>query len=123
METGAGFQEQFAPMLRANYVGLPRQETSLAVACSRKRLNFGGVAANTRRLFESGSSGSRPEALITEGAAGPLENGEGQEACAAYKKEKKQGAGQGRKDGFPERGGDKVRWGGQTLNGLNRRAG
>ena len=76
-----------------------------------------------RRLFGQRGEGGRQDALSTDEAVGPLESDEDFDASAAYKKAKKQGAGEKEKDGFPDRGGDKQRGGGQTLNGFNRRTG
>ena len=51
------------------------------------------VAANMRRLFGSRGGGGRHAFLIAEEADGPLVNDKDREACATYKKSKKQGVG------------------------------
>ena len=109
METGAGFPEQFASLLRTHNAGLPRQEKSPMMAGNRRSPMFEEVAANVRRLFGSRGGGSRNSAMVTEEANGPLESDKDPEACASYKKSKKRGASQKRKDGFPNSGGGRVR--------------
>ena len=114
MEMGPGFPDQFISILRMHNAALPRQEVSLVMASSRERLKFEEVAANMRRLFGSRSRIGRQYALITEEAVGPLESGGDLDALSAYNKAKRQGVGKKKKNGGPERGGDKVRGGRQT---------
>ena len=87
------------------------------MASSHQSLKFVEAATNTRELLY------RQAVLITEGAVGPLESGEDQEARATHKKGKKQGVGQKWKDGFSDGGGEKARGAGQAFNGFHRRTG
>ena len=49
MEMGAGFPEQFAPIMPMNNAGLYRRGGSLVMASSRNSPKFEEVEANTRR--------------------------------------------------------------------------
>ena len=100
--------------------GLSGQERSAALAA---RLKFVDVAANMRRLFGSCGGAERQDVLITEEADEPSEEERDREARAKYRKSKKQGAGQKRGDGTPKVSGGKLKGGGRTSNGFNRRTG
>ena len=100
--------------------GLSGQERSAALAA---RLKFVDVAANMRRLFGSCGGAERQDVLITEEADEPSEEDRDREARAKYRKSKKQGAGQKRGDGTPKVSGGKLKGGGRTSNGFNRRTG
>ena len=54
---------------------------------------------------------------------GPLGGDGDQDACVTYRKAKKKEVGRERRDGAPKVSGDKVKRGGQILNGPNLRAG
>ena len=69
------------------------------MASSRKSLRFEDVSANTRRLFGSPGGGSRQDALLSEETAEPNAGDEDLDVLAAYRKEKKQGAGEKKKQG------------------------
>ena len=120
MEMGAGFPGQSISISRINTAGLLRQETSLAMASSRKSLKFENASANIRRLFGSCGGKGRQDVLRAEGAAGLLESDEDLDAWMAHRKSTKEGVGKKKMDGSPTRGGDNVRGGGQTLDGFNR---
>ena len=71
IEVVAGFPGQFAPILRTQIAGLPRQEEPLELAGGRKSLKFGDAATNTRRLIGSCGEAARQDVLIMEDADGP----------------------------------------------------
>ena len=96
-----GFPEHVISSLRLQNAGLSRQEKSLALASSQKSLTFMGVAASMRRLFGSRGGAIRQNVLITQDVEGPFGRESDQGARATYKKAKKQGVGQKRRDGFP----------------------
>ena len=76
-----------------------------------------------RTLFGSHGGGSRRDVLITAEAGGSLVSDKDQEARVTYRRAKKQGAGQKRKDSVPRSSRDNVRGDGQTLTGFNPRTG
>ena len=96
MEMGAGFPGQSISISRINTAGLLRQETSLAMASSRKSLKFENASANIRRLFGSCGGKGRQDVLRAEGAAGLLESDEDLDAWMAHRKSTKEGVGKKR---------------------------
>ena len=119
MDAGAGFPEQFAPILRMRNAELSRYGKPLFLASCREGLKFEDASANMRRLFGSRGGGSRQDALSTAEAVEPRASDEDLDASAAYRKAKKLGAGKKKKDALPKSGGGKVGGVGQTLNGFN----
>ena len=123
MEMGTGYPERFVSTLRMENAALSRHEQSLVMAICRRSLRFEDASANMRRLFGSRGGGSRQDDLFSGEAAEPRASDGHLDVLAAYRKAKKQGAGRKKGGGPPERGGGEVKWGGQTLNGFNRKTG
>ena len=123
MGMGAGFPEQAVSILRMQTAGPSRQEKSPAPASGHESLRFVDVAANLRRLFGSCGDMDRQDVMVTEEADGSSGGDKEKAACATYRKAKKQGVGQRKRDGNSKVSEDKVIWDGQTLNRANRRTG
>ena len=103
---GASFPEVLVSVLCMQNAELPRQEESLALASTRESLISESAATTMRGLLESCGSAARQEILAAEDA-------EDHEACAAYRKAKKQGLGKKKGNGLPKRSSDKKKGGQQ----------
>ena len=123
MEMGAGFPGQLASMLRLDAAAQSLHEKSSIMASCHISLRFDDASADLRTLLGSRESGSRKDALLSEEAAEPHTGDEDWDVLAAYRKAKKQGAEKKRKAAPPIWGGGKVKGGGQTLNGFDRKTG
>ena len=76
-----------------------------------------------RRLLVPGGDGARQDVLAVADAENSSGSDQDQEAFAAHKKAKQQGVGQAQGGGAPGKSSDKVKEGGSTSNGSNRRTG
>ena len=108
MGLGAGFPDQCASILGMSNAGLSRRVQPLVMASCQNFLMFENASANIRRLVGSRGGGSGQDALFTEEAAEPRVIDKDMDALAAYRRVAKQGAGTKKKEGLPNRGGDKV---------------
>ena len=93
------------------------------LASTQKSPAFTEVTMATQRFFGPGGGAARQDVLAVADVDEPLESDNHQEACAAHKKAKKYGAGQRKGDGMPKKSSARMKGGGQTLRGLNRRTG
>ena len=103
MEMEAGFQEQFAPILRTDNAALSRYEKSLVMAGCRRSLRLEDASANMRRLSGSRGSGRRRDALLAEKAVEPNESDAELDISAENRKAKKTRGGE--EEGGPSKKG------------------
>ena len=121
MQMSAGFPEACVPALCLQNVALLRQERSRVLARKQQGLAFGNVVMAARRLFGSCCGAARQDKLVARDVEESLRNNKDPEACAAYRKDKKQGMGKEKGDRMPTTSSGEVRGDGQALNGHNRR--
>ena len=90
---------------------LSGQEKSLALASSQKSLASSEVAMAMRILFGPCGGAARQDVMAVAYVDESSGSDKGQEACAAYKKAKQQGAGRRKGDGMPKKSSDTVNGG------------